>query len=62
MPFYWLRGDAAVILSVVHGSRPSHQYYPEVSHSVWKLLEGCWDGCPARRPSMSSLCVSFERD
>ena len=55
LPFHQVKHDAAVVLSVMTGSRPKHEMYPTISHQMWFLLELCWRADPTQRPSMQSL-------
>ena len=60
LPFHQVKHDAAVVLSVMKGSRPKHQMYPAIGHHIWFLLELCWRADPTQRPSMQSLSTFFK--
>jgi serine/threonine protein kinase len=55
LPFFNIKYDTAVILSVMRGNRPKHETYPAISHSIWSILERCWHADPTQRPSMEHL-------
>ena len=55
LPFWHIKYDTAVILSVMRGGRPKHETYPTIGRSIWSMLERCWHADPAQRPSMESL-------
>ncbi|KIM82575.1 hypothetical protein PILCRDRAFT_7939 [Piloderma croceum F 1598] len=59
LPFFQLKYDTAVILSVMRGGRPKRETYPTISHTIWTMLEQCWHADPSRRPSMEILSVFF---
>jgi hypothetical protein len=59
LPFFQLKFDTAVILSVMRGGKPKHEVYPAISHSTWAMLERCWHTDPTQRPSMEDLSVFF---
>jgi Protein tyrosine and serine/threonine kinase len=55
IPFSHIKSDARVIFFVTSGRRPKRQQYPQISNDVWRMLEGCWDVEPNRRPSMATF-------
>jgi serine/threonine protein kinase len=59
LPFFHLKYDTAVILSVMSGGRPKHETYPAIGYGIWTMLEQCWNTEPAQRPSMEDLSVFF---
>jgi len=59
IPFSHIKRDASVINYVVSGGRPKQERYPQVENEIWKILEGCWDANPIRRPTVASLSAFF---
>lgn len=60
-PFSELSNDAAVLLRVLRGKRPSRPILPEgVSNEVWDLISWSWSQDPSRRPSVAELVISLE--
>ncbi|KAJ7063859.1 kinase-like domain-containing protein [Mycena amicta] len=58
VPFYEIKNDAAVVLKVVSGARPSHYPQWSVSHQLeglWRLLQQCWDESIDKRPTADDL-------
>ncbi|KAK7049954.1 Rho guanine nucleotide exchange factor [Paramarasmius palmivorus] len=55
-PFYNLRSDAAVILQVIKGDRPSRPNdLLELDDDVWALMHQCWLAESSSRPDIDSL-------
>ncbi|KAK7049962.1 Rho guanine nucleotide exchange factor [Paramarasmius palmivorus] len=55
-PFYELRVDAAVILEVVNGKRPSRPAHVcELDDDIWALMNQCWVADPSSRPDIDIL-------
>ncbi|KAF7968619.1 hypothetical protein HWV62_30013 [Athelia sp. TMB] len=55
LPFYWMKYDAAVILHVMRGGRPTPDHYPSINQDMWAILKMCWHPDPDQRPNMDSL-------
>ncbi|KAJ7907318.1 kinase-like domain-containing protein, partial [Mycena leptocephala] len=54
VPFFEINNEAAVILKVIEGIRPSRLEIVAPLH-LWLLLEDCWDQQPDRRPTMTTV-------
>ncbi|KAJ7880856.1 kinase-like domain-containing protein [Mycena leptocephala] len=54
-PFYEMRNDIAVIMSVLSGKRPSLPNTILPNDSLWLLLQDCWAQNSANRPSLTQV-------
>ncbi|KAL0570642.1 Rho guanine nucleotide exchange factor [Marasmius crinis-equi] len=55
-PFPELPNEMAVALSVTQGKRPVRpRNVPKLRNEMWALMELCWDGVPASRPTANQL-------
>jgi len=64
VPFH-LHNNQRVISMVIAGERPSRPAVsPEfgLSDKLWGMMENCWDQQPAKRPTMTDVCVSLTDD
>uniref|UniRef100_A0A0W0FCY8 Uncharacterized protein n=1 Tax=Moniliophthora roreri TaxID=221103 RepID=A0A0W0FCY8_MONRR len=60
-PFHNLLYDAAVLLQVMQGNRPSRpDNMPELSDEMWSLIEGCWATEPSSRPDIEEVRKSID--
>ncbi|KDQ50917.1 hypothetical protein JAAARDRAFT_141208 [Jaapia argillacea MUCL 33604] len=59
-PFWNIRYDAAVILSVANGGLPSRKVYKDISDPIWDVLTRCWRQDPSHRPSMDAISLFFD--
>lgn len=41
--------------SMLRGRRPGRPDHPELSDRVWKTIQGCWKGNPARRKTIAQV-------
>ncbi|KAJ7687713.1 kinase-like domain-containing protein [Mycena rosella] len=53
-PFFDLTNDAAVIMKVVEGHRPSRPS-TVLQDDLWRLIEDCWTPEPNQRPTMTEI-------
>ncbi|KAL0570850.1 Rho guanine nucleotide exchange factor [Marasmius crinis-equi] len=55
-PFLELPNEMAVVFHVAQGKRPVRpQNTPKLENEMWALMELCWDGVPASRPTANQL-------
>ncbi|KAK7062516.1 Rho guanine nucleotide exchange factor [Paramarasmius palmivorus] len=55
-PFHDLLYDAAVLLQIMQGNRPSRpQDLPELDDDVWALIQRCWAAEPTSRPDIEEI-------
>ncbi|KAF9443790.1 kinase-like protein, partial [Macrolepiota fuliginosa MF-IS2] len=55
IPFEELRIDATVVMTLVRKLLP--QRPPEISETLWALLERCWAFEPSQRPAISTIFI-----
>ncbi|KAJ6602966.1 kinase-like domain-containing protein, partial [Mycena sp. CBHHK59/15] len=53
-PFFELTNDAAVIMKVIEGHRPSRPA-TGLEDDLWKLIEDCWRQEPDQRPTVTEI-------
>ena len=47
---------------MLNGRRPARLDHPELSDSVWEMIEGCWKSDPAGRKTMSEVVTILEAE
>ena len=47
---------------MLEGRRPNRPDHPELSNSLWKLIEGCWEGDPAQRKTIAEVVGILEAE
>ena len=52
-PFAHRRHDTSVISDVYNGRRPRRPTKPEVTDTIWEIIQNCWHQEPTKRPSIS---------
>ena len=52
----------AGVYSMLEGRRPNRPDHPELSNSLWKLIEGCWEGDPAQRKTIAEVVGILEAE
>ncbi|KAL0568701.1 Rho guanine nucleotide exchange factor [Marasmius crinis-equi] len=58
LPFHQFKNDAAVVLQVIAGTRPSRtEALSAFPDALWSTMEGCWDANPSLRPSASAILL-----
>jgi len=65
VPFFETKNDAAVLLAVIKGQRPTRSPAEKcidrgLSDEMWNLMENCWNENPIKRPTAKQIveCVS----
>jgi len=64
LPFYEIWNDAAVVLRVTKGFRPTRpplDQAPELSNEIWEVMESCWNSNPIERPSVNQVAERLSR-
>ncbi|KAF8174668.1 kinase-like domain-containing protein, partial [Mycena galopus ATCC 62051] len=67
VPFYELRNDMAVMLSVMRGEYPSGPppgwtgLHTSMLDGLWELLQNCWDGQAENRPTAHQIVQRLVR-
>ena len=46
-------------LAVMRGERPPRPDHPELTDSLWGLMQRCWEQEPYLRPEMSQVLQAF---
>jgi hypothetical protein len=59
VPFFSIRNDAKVILTIIAGGLPNWEDCPLIGADIWKLLESCWIIDSNQRPSMAAVFHFF---
>jgi hypothetical protein len=52
----------AGICSMSNGLRPARPNHPDLSDRVWDMIEGCWEGDPSQRKTITEAVAILEAE
>jgi len=55
LPFSHRRRDSMVVYDVCHGRRPLRPSNPEMTDSMWEMVQSCWHEDPNKRSTMATV-------
>jgi len=61
VPFSNKRKVAAVV-SMWKGCRPTRPHHPELSNSLWRMIQACWEADPGQRMSIAEVVTVLEEE